>query len=163
MPRSQAIDILGLICFLFLAFAAAAVGGLATASSVDDWYQALNKPDWQPPDRVFGPVWTVLYITIGLAGWWVWRGRPWLRIRIALAWYGAQLVLNALWSVLFFGLHAPGWALIEIMGLWGAIVGTVIAFFRLSPLAGLLLLPYLGWVTFAAGLNFAIWRLNTAG
>jgi tryptophan-rich sensory protein len=152
--------IIGLIGFLLLSFSAAAIGNLATSSSVDGWYQTIQTPSWGPPNWVFGPVWTVLYITIGVAGWLVWRRRRWTQMRVAMLWFAAQLVLNALWSLIFFGLQAPGWAATEIVVLWIAVGGTVITFWRHSAWASVLLLPYWAWVTFAAALNFAIWRMN---
>jgi translocator protein len=124
------------------------------------WYAALEQPSWAPPDWVFGPVWTALYFSMGLAAWLVWRRRgldaPWGAHGI----YAVQLVLNGMWSWIFFGLQRPGLAFAEILVLWLAIVATVVAFGRVRPLAGGLLLPYLAWVSFAAALNGTIWRLN---
>lgn len=140
------------------------VGGLSsisTVSSIPTWYRTLNKPSWNPPDWVFGPAWTLLYILMGIAAWLVWRvGWDKPAVRTALAVFAAQLVLNGLWSVLFFGLRSPGIALAEIVVLWCLIVATAVLFFRLDTRAGLLLMPYLAWVTFASGLNLSIWSLN---
>ena len=122
------------------------------------WYEALNKPSWTPPNGLFGPVWTVLYALMALAAWKVWIAVR--RIDAALIVYGLQLVLNALWSYLFFGLHRIDWALADIIALWLAIVLTVVLFWRRDRLAGMVMLPYLLWVAYAAALNFTVWRLN---
>ena len=137
-----------------------AVGGIVTASSVDTWYPGLNKPAWNPPDSVFGPVWTLLYLMMAVAAWLVWRRRGAADVRAAMTLFAVQLGLNAAWSVLFFGLRRPGLAAVEIVLLWLAIVATMALFARVSRPAGWLLVPYLGWVSFAAALNIAIWRLN---
>lgn len=133
------------------------VGGAVTAPAVRDWYPTLNKPAWTPPAWVFGPVWTVLYAAMALSAWLVWRRVGWCG---ALWWWTAQLVLNALWSPVFFGMHRPDLALAVIVALWVAIAGTTVLFWQLSVLAGFLFLPYWFWVSFATALNFAIWRLN---
>ena len=148
------------VAFLLAVFAVAAVGGVAGASGVREWYPHLNKPNWNPPEWIFGPVWTFLYVTIAVAGFLAWRhgGLRWAKTAMVL--FTLQLILNAAWSWIFFGLHLPGWAFVEIILLWIAIVLTVAAFFRISKPAGLLLLPYLVWTTFAAVLNFSIYRLN---
>lgn len=145
---------------LAVCFAAAGLGGLATSRSVRTWYQKIERPGWTPPDWLFGPVWTVLYATMAVAAWLVWRRAGWTGARAALALFAVQLFLNAGWSWLFFGLQSPGAALAELVVLWCAIVATVVAFWRVTPAAGLLLLPYLLWSTFAAALNLAIWRMN---
>ncbi len=125
-----------------------------------DWYRQLAKPPWTPPDWLFAPVWTLLYLTIGIAAWLVWRHcGPRQAPRAWTAW-AVQLVLNGAWSWLFFGLRAPGLALVEIVLLWLAIAWTVVEFRKLRPPAAALLLPYLAWVGFAAALNAALWRLN---
>jgi tryptophan-rich sensory protein len=137
------------------------VGGVATASSIATWYQTLNKPAWNPPNWVFGPVWTLLYVIMGVAAWLIWRSgwhNP--KVRLALAFFGAQLLLNLLWSLVFFGLRAPGWAMVDIVVLWALILVTAVRFYQLQPAPGLLLIPYQLWVTFATGLNAAIWQLN---
>ena len=140
-----------------LSFSAATVGGFFTPG---EWYAQLAKPSWNPPSWVFGPVWTVLYTTIGVSACLVWRDQGIGGARAAFAVYVAQLVLNAIWSWLFFGLHRPGIALVEIVVLWAAILATIILFRRVSRLAAALLVPYLLWVGFAAILNAALWRLN---
>lgn len=153
-------SILVLIGFLAASFAAAAAGGIATASSVREWYPTLAKPAWTPPAWLFGPVWTVLYACIGVAGFLAWRRAGFAGARAAMLLFATQLVLNAAWSWLFFGLRRPGWAFAEIVVLWLAIVATTAALFRISRAAGALFMPYLLWVTFASALNFEIWRLN---
>ena len=148
---------LALIGWLALCFAAT---GTAAFVSIDGWYAALQKPSWNPPAWVFGPAWTVLYISMAVAAWLVWREGGWKAQGRALGLFLVQWVLNALWTPLFFGLHWPGLAFAEIVILWLAIAATLAAFWRINKVAGALLVPYLAWVTFAAALNFAIWRLN---
>lgn len=126
-----------------------------------DWYAALHKPSWNPPPWVFGPAWTFLYITMAVAAWLVWREGGWKAQRRALGLFIVQWFLNALWTPLFFGAHLPGVAFGEIVLLWLAIAATLVAFWRVKKAAGLLLVPYLAWVSFAAALNFTIWRLNS--
>jgi translocator protein len=140
---------------------AGVLGGLATRSSVGSWYQTLDKPSWNPPSWVFGPVWSTLYVLMGIAAWGVWRAAApaEAKRRAALLFWG-QLVLNTLWSFLFFGLRSPGLALIEVLVLWAAILLTLRAFWRLRPLSGALLCPYLAWVSYAAALTAAIAWLN---
>jgi tryptophan-rich sensory protein len=138
---------------------AAGVGGLFTGRSVSTWYRTLSRPDWTPPDRLFGPVWTVLYLSMAVAAWMVWRrGTP--AVTAAMAAFAVQLALNVAWSALFFGLRSPAAGLADIVLLWLAIAATIALFLRVSIPAGLIMLPYLAWVTFAAALNFAIWRMN---
>jgi tryptophan-rich sensory protein len=151
---------LALVGFLVLCFAVAGLGGLATGRSAGTWYPTLTKPTWTPPAWVFGPVWTALYLMMAVAAWLVWRKAGVAGARTALGLFGVQLALNAAWSWLFFGLRLPGAAFAELVVLWAAIVATVVAFWRTCPLAGALLLPYLAWCSFAAALNFALWRLN---
>jgi translocator protein len=146
--------------FLTMCFGTGIVGAAATAVSVSGWYQTLNKPAWTPPDWVFGPVWSTLYFLMALAAWLVWRRTGWSTGRAALALFAAQLALNAIWSTLFFNLHSPGIAFVDIILLWVAIGATVWSFGRISALAGCLFVPYLLWVSFAAVLNWAIWTMN---
>jgi translocator protein len=143
--------------FILACYSAAAIGGLFMPG---EWYAQLAKPEWTPPDWVFAPVWTVLYTVMAVAGWLVWRTRGLGGAQQAFTFFGAQLILNAAWSWIFFGRQQPGLAAIEIVMLWVAIAATIVAFWRIRPMAGALLLPYLAWVSFAAALNFAIWRLN---
>ncbi len=141
----------------------AALSGIATSSSVTTWYPTLVRPPFNPPSWVFGPVWTVLYVMMGVAAFLVWRrGLDTEGVRTALIAFTLQLALNGLWSVLFFGLRSPGLALVEIIVLWLAILGTIVLFHRVMKLAAALLLPYLAWVSFAAVLNASLWWLNRA-
>lgn len=149
--------VLGLAGWLLLCFAAAAFGSLFLPG---EWYAQLNKPTWNPPSWIFGPVWTALYTMMAVAAWLVWCRGGFAAQRRPLGWFLLQLLLNAAWSPLFFGLHNPGLAFAEILLLWFAILGTLIAFWRVQSFASLLLLLYLGWVTFAAVLNFTLWQLN---
>lgn len=154
--------VVGLAVFLLLSLAAGALGGLWTAPATQPggWYSQIEKPSWTPPSWLFGPVWTALYVAMGVAAWLVWRRGGWEANRGALTLFFVQLVLNAAWSGLFFGLESPGLAMAEIVLLWMFILATLLAFWRVSRVAGLLLVPYLLWVTFASALNFAVWRLN---
>jgi len=151
---------LGLVVALAVTFAAAGIGSVFTSQSVDTWYQEIAKPSWTPPGWLFGPVWTALYTLMAVAAWLVWRQGGWGGARLALGLYAGQLVLNAAWSALFFGARMPGLAFVELVVLWLAIVATTVAFFRKSVPAGVLLLPYLAWTTFAGVLNFTLWRMN---
>ena len=137
-----------------------AAGGLATGRSVGTWYAELRKPAWTPPGWLFGPVWTVLYASMAVAAWLVWTKAGARAAAVPLALFAVQLALNAAWTPVFFGLRLPGPAFAVIVALWAAIVATGAAFWHVRPVAGMLMLPYLAWVTFATGLNFAIWRLN---
>ncbi|HOI58826.1 MULTISPECIES: TspO/MBR family protein [unclassified Methanoculleus] len=140
---------------------AAAVGSLFTMPAIPTWYAGLVKPALNPPAWVFGPVWTVLYILMGVALYLVWiRGWDRKDVKVAMAIFGVQLVLNVLWSYLFFGLQAPFFALIEIVLLWLAILMTIGAFYRVSVPAAVLLVPYLLWVTFATYLTYGVYVLN---
>lgn len=153
-------QVLALVLLLAASALVAGLGGWATASSVATWYPSLAKPAWTPPSYLFGPVWTALYALMAFAAWWVWRQGGWRGNRDALGVYALQLVLNGLWSFLFFGLRSPGWALVDVACLWLAILATTLLFWRRSRLAAALLVPYLAWVSFASALNWAIWRLN---
>jgi len=142
---------------LVLSFGAAAIGSPFIPG---DWYAALTKPAWNPPNWIFGPVWTALYAMMAVSAWLVWQGSEGAVRRRALGWYAVQLVLNAAWTPLLFGLHFLGVAFAEILLLWVAIAATIAAFRRVSRVAAWLLVPYLAWVSFAAALNFTLWRLN---
>lgn len=152
---------LGLIAFLALSLVVSVLGGLVTAANVSTWYPTLQKPPFNPPNWIFGPVWTTLYILMAIAGWRVWRLRRQSVFQPPMALYGLQLALNLLWSILFFGLHAIGWALADIAALLAVIAATTIVFWRVDRIAGALFLPYLAWVTFAGVLNASIWWLNS--
>jgi len=149
-------EILSALVF-FLASAAAAAPGIVFRPG--DWYRSLAKPPWCPPDWLFAPVWSVLYLSIAASGWLVWREAGAGGAQ-ALIVYGVHLVLNALWSTVFFGLRRPGTAFIEVVCLWLSIVATIVAFHAIDKAAAYLLVPYLLWVSFAVGLNFRIWQLN---
>ncbi len=159
MPkRSQWVVLAG---FVLLCLGVGAVGGWVTAAAVRDWYPALVKPAWNPPSWIFGPVWTTLYVMMGVAAWLVWRSNPrFSAIRLAMILFFVQLALNCLWSFLFFGGRSPGLALVDIAALFVVLGLTVTAFFPHSKPAGFLLLPYLAWVGFATALNASMWWLN---
>jgi len=143
--------------WILLTFAAAAVGSQAGPGA---WYAGLTKPAWNPPNWLFAPIWTALYLGMALAAWRVWRQGGWRRQRGPLVLYLVQLALNALWSLLFFGLQRPDLALAEILALWLVIGLTLGWFYQIDRIAGLLFVPYLAWVSFAAFLNFTLWQLN---
>jgi tryptophan-rich sensory protein len=153
---------IGLIAFVVVCLGAGGFGAMATTPEIDGWYKTLAKPSWNPPDRVFGPVWTTLFVLMGVAAWLVWLQGGFKAAAKPLSLFSVQLALNVAWSWIFFGLHQPGWAFLEIVVLWLAIAATTIAFYRCSKVAGWLLVPYLAWVSFAGVLNFAIWRMNAA-
>jgi tryptophan-rich sensory protein len=155
--RSLLWDLLGLLAGLAAAFVTAAVGAVASVDAAS-FYAQLSKPSWAPPAWVFGPVWTVLYGLMGIAAWLVWRS-PGPK-RAALTLFGAQLVANALWSWLFFAWHRGALAAVEILVLLALIVAMIVAFWRVSRVAALLMVPYLLWVGFASLLTWAVWRSN---
>ncbi|MDX1484857.1 MAG: TspO/MBR family protein [Alphaproteobacteria bacterium] len=159
-PLSKARDILGLLACVGLCLGVSAIGGAVTASSVDTWYQTLAKPVFNPPDWVFAPVWTALYLLMAVAAWRIWRGGETPGRRRALGAFFAQLALNLTWSILFFGARRIDLALIEIAVLLAAIIVTAALFRRIDRFAGSLLAPYALWVAYAAALNFELWRLN---
>lgn len=146
--------------FLIASFLAAAIGSVATYSSVDTWYPQLGKPEWTPPRWVFGPVWTFLYIAMSVAAWRVWRSTDNLGAARTFRLFRAQLAFNALWSILFFGLRRPDWALIDIAALWALLVLMMVWFWRVDKIAGVLWMLYVLWVTYAFALNAAIWNMN---
>jgi len=150
---------------LFVAIAvplgAGGLGTLATAKAIPTWYRGLRKPSWTPPQWVFGPVWTVLYAMMGTAAWLVWKTgweKPAVRTGIGL--FAGQLALNAIWSPIFFGKRAFGLALADLSLLWSMIVATAVQFYQVRPLAGILMFPYLLWVSYAASLNAGVWWMN---
>ncbi len=146
--------------FIAICFLVAAIGSWFTAASVKTWYPTLLKPAGTPPAWVFGPVWSTLYVLMAIAAWLVWKQRSAADVTAALAIFLTQLVLNATWSFVFFGLRRPGLALLEIVVLLGAIIATMTNFAPLSRLACWLMTPYVAWVSYATYLNFGIWRLN---
>jgi tryptophan-rich sensory protein len=144
--------------WIVLCFAAASLGALFMPG---EWYASLRKPSWNPPNWIFGPVWTALYTMMGVAAWLVWKRGGFAEQRRPLGLFLLQLALNAAWTPLFFGMHALGPAFAEIVLLWVTIVATLAAFWPVSRTAACLLAPYLAWVSFAAALNFTLWRLNS--
>lgn len=151
---------LGLVLFILICLAAGGLGAIATTPEIDGWYRTIIKPEWNLPDWVFGPVWTTLFVMMGISAWLVWKRAGFRAAATPLALFAMQLTFNVAWSWIFFGMHQIGWAAIEIIILWAAILATTVAFFRRAKPAGWLLVPYLGWVSFASILNFTIWRLN---
>jgi benzodiazapine receptor len=137
------------------------IGSIFTISVIPNWYAGLVEPALNPPAWVFGPVWTTLYALMGIAAFLVWKA-GWERkeVRMALKVFGLQLFLNAIWSIIFFGLHNPGWALVDIVALWLSIIWTIAVFYKISKPAAYLFLPYILWVSFALYLNYSIWILN---
>ncbi len=150
---------LGLAGWLLASFAAAGMGGLASVNAAG-FYGDLVRPPWAPPALLFGPVWSVLFLLMGVAAWLVWRDHGFRGAGAALKLYLAQLLANALWSWLFFAWRQGAFAFAEVVVLWSLIAATIFSFWRLHRLAALLLVPYLAWVSFAAALNFVLWRLN---
>ena len=146
-----------MVGWLALCFAASITGVLVSTTG---WYAGLYKPSWNPPAWIFGPVWTLLYVLMAVAAWLVWREGGWKRQRLPLGLFLLQWLLSALWTPLFFGLHRSGLAFAEIVLLWLVLATTLWSFWQVRKAAGVLLVPYLAWVTFAAMLNFTIWRLN---
>lgn len=157
LRRRRAIELFGLLGSLLLAFGTAAFGSQFTPSG---WYAGIVKPSWTPPGWLFPPVWTFLYASMAVAAWLVWRRKVWSEVRPALAVYAGQLVLNGLWSWLFFGQHRIGVALADIALLFALIVITTVLFWHHVRVAGVLFVPYALWVGFATALNFRIWQLN---
>jgi benzodiazapine receptor len=160
IKRSRTADIVGLVLFLALCLGIGALGAAVTATSVTTWYNELNKPPFNPPNGVFGPVWTALYIMMAVAAWRVWRATDRDTARGPLAMFALQLALNLGWSVAFFGLERTGSAVAVIVALELTVITTAFAFRAIDRLAGLLMVPYILWVAFATVLNIAIWRLN---
>jgi tryptophan-rich sensory protein len=149
------------IVSVVIAQAAGGIGALFTTPKIASWYATIAKPTWNPPSWVFGPVWTLLFVLMGVAASLVWARRGQSSVaQSALIAYGVQLVLNICWSYLFFGLESPGAAVVGIAALIIAILITIVLFWRVTPAAGWLMLPYLAWVSFASFLNFTVWRLN---
>ena len=151
---------IGFAVIVAICLGAGGLGAIVTTPEIEGWYRTLQKPTWIPPDSVFGPVWTTLYVLMAIAAWLVWKPAGSKAAAMPLAFFGAQLLLNVSWSWIFFGMHQPAWAFVEIVILWLAILATTAAFFRCLKAAGWLLVPYLAWVSFAGVLNFTIWRMN---
>lgn len=153
--------LLGLVAWLALVFAAGAAGAIASANA-PSFYAELARPAWAPPPGVFGPVWSVLYLLMGVSAWLVWKQPGPAVRRTALTFFIVQLALNAAWSWLFFAWRLGAWAFADVLLLLGLILATVLAFWPVHRLAALLMLPYLAWVAFASALTFTVWRANPA-
>ena len=145
---------------LAVCYGAAAAGAVFTSSAIPTWYSELIKPSWNPPNWVFAPVWTALYTMMGVAMWLVWRQGGIGTAAWPAAAFGVLLALNVAWSAIFFGLHKPGAAFADLLALWLAILVTLVLFWQRDVLAGILMTPYLAWVSFAGAVNYAVWRLN---
>ena len=158
--RGRVADGAGLVLAIAICLGIGALAAAVTAAGVDDWYPALAKPSFTPPEAIFGPVWTVLYVLMGVAVWRVWRAVAWERARGAITTFALQLVFNLGWSIAFFGLRSIAIALAVIVALDLLVVATALLFRRIDRWAALLLVPYLAWIAFATVLNLAIWRLN---
>lgn len=151
-----------LIIAIAIPLAVGATSGFFTVTGVTSWYQTINKPSWNPPSWLFGPVWTTLYIIMGIALYIVWKSPVNDKLKkTAITLFAIQLVLNFFWSFIFFDQHQPGWALVEIIMMWVFILLTIFSFARVSKTAAWLLVPYISWVSFATILNYTIWKLNS--
>ena len=158
---SKGIKILKLIVSILICQGAGLVGSVFTSPAIPTWYATLQKPSFEPPNWVFAPVWTLLFLLMGISLYLIWsKGLEDKKAKIAIVIFSSQLVLNILWSFLFFGFKSPLYAFIEIIILWLAILATIISFYRISKTAAYLLLPYILWVSFASVLNFSIMILN---
>ncbi|MBI5267564.1 MAG: tryptophan-rich sensory protein [candidate division Zixibacteria bacterium] len=160
VQTSPAGQIIALLAWVGLCFLTAWIG---SRFSPGEWYLQIQKPSWTPPGYLFGPVWSLLYLSMGVAAWLAWRRAGFSGASLALTLFVVQLILNGAWSWIFFGMHEPGLAFAEILVLWGTILVTMLAFWRVIPTAGILFIPYLAWVSFAAILNYSIWQLNKSG
>jgi len=154
-------DVFKFVVAVGVSIGAGIIGSLFTTSAIPEWYAALVKPEFTPPDSLFGPVWTLLFALMGIAAFLVWkRGFTHAPVRVALSIFGVQLILNTLWSIIFFGFQNPALAFFDIVLLWGTILATIVFFHRVSRFAAYLLIPYLLWVSFAVYLNYSILILN---
>lgn len=159
LSRSKPVQAIGLLGWLLSVFAFAAIGGFASVSA-SEFYTELVRPSWAPPGWLFGPVWSVLYVLMGISAWLVWRAKGFAGARIALLLFIVQLVANALWTWLFFVWRQGALAFGEIVLLWLLIAAVIYLFWQLSKAAAVLLMPYLAWVSFATALTYATWQLN---
>ena len=156
------IEFIKLIISILICNSAGFIGSISTSSAIPTWYNSLEKPSFNPPNWIFGPVWTTLYTLMGISAYLVWRqGIHNSQVKTALIIFGVQLFLNAIWSPIFFGLRALFAALIVIVVLWIAILLTIFAFYKISAIAAVLLIPYILWVSFATILNYSLWVLNS--
>ncbi len=146
--------------YVVASFSAAAVGAIVNDRAIEGWYRTLEKPSWTPPDEVFAPVWTLLYAAMAISAWLVWKSKQQAPVGGALTLWWLGLVLNVGWNIAFFALESPGAGVAVIALLWVTLVATTVRFFQVRRLPGWLMVPYLGWVSFASALNLAIWRLN---
>lgn len=153
-------NIIALVLFVTVPLAIGFLGGITTASNIPTWYAGLNKPFFNPPNWLFGPAWTFLYITMGIAAFLVWKSAPSSAKNTALIFFGIQLLLNAIWTPIFFGAHMLLLAFFELVLLWVFILLTILKFSAVSLPAAWLLAPYILWVSFASVLNFSVWWLN---
>lgn len=154
-------NVLRLIISIAIPLIIGGLSGFFTATGVDSWYQTILKPSWNPPSWIFGPVWTALYVMMGISLYLVWKSNVEQNIKKkAITFFALQLTLNFFWSLIFFMLHSPGWALVEIVVLWLFILLTIFAFAKSSKAAAWLLVPYISWVSFASILTYTIWQLN---
>jgi translocator protein len=152
-----------LIIAIIIPLAVGATSGFFTASGVGSWYQTINKPSWNPPSWIFGPVWTTLYVMMGIALFLIWKSdAPDTQKRTAMLLFAVQMVLNFFWSFIFFKQHQMGWALVEIIAMWVMILLTIFSFAPISKTAAWLLVPYISWVSFATILNYTLWKMNPA-
>ena len=149
-----------LLPFVAVCLVAGGIGSLYTNRSVQTWYPMLNKPEWNPPNWVFAPVWTTFYLMMAISAWLVWRDNGWDGARSALCLFVIQLLLNVAWSAVFFGMRRIGEAFAEILLLLTMLIATAVAFLHFSLLAAWLLIPYIAWVGFASYLNYRIWQMN---
>ena len=161
MKKIKIKDVVSLVISILICQGAGFIGSLFTRPSIPTWYATLAKPSFTPPNGVFSPVWIMLYVLMGISLFLVWRtGFAKRKTRVALGFFAAQLIFNILWSASYFGLRSPLVGLIDIAVLWVAIALTIFAFFKISRVAAVLLLPYIVWVSFAVILNFSIWTHN---
>jgi len=161
MKDSKLINILKLVISIVACQCAGLIGSIFTTAAIPTWYANLQKPPFTPPNWLFAPAWVTLYLLMGIAAFIIWRkGLEHKEVKSALLIFLAQLVLNALWSVVFFGLETPLYGMVVIVALWIAILLTIVKFFKISLVAGVILLPYILWVSFASVLNVSIWVLN---
>jgi tryptophan-rich sensory protein len=155
-------NIVKLIIAVSIPVAVGATSGFFTATGVSNWFQTINKPSWNPPGWIFGPVWTTLYVMMGFALYLIWKSDATVEFKkTAISLFAAQLLLNFFWSFIFFNQHQIGWAVLEIIAMWVLILLTIFAFARVNNTAAWLLVPYISWVSFATILNYTIWKLNS--
>ena len=154
-------SIVKLIIAIAIPVLVGAISGYFTITGVESWYQTIQKPSWNPPNWIFGPVWTTLYILMGISLYLIWKSDATPSLKwLAILLFALQLALNFFWSLIFFNQHAIGWALVEIIVLWLSILATIFVFARINNTAAWLLVPYISWVSFAGILTYTIWKLN---